>query len=53
MLTKLTRKLIKAHEAEAEAKCAKFFNLGWARTDTGIASKTNKGSLSLTLPRNP
>ena len=37
--------LVQAHVAEGERLGATFYNLGWAMTDTGIASKTNLGIL--------
>ena len=37
--------LVKAHLAEANKKGATIHNLGWAQTDYGICSKTNKGLL--------
>lgn len=33
------------HTHEAESKHATFYNFGWAITDTGMASKTDKGVL--------
>lgn len=38
-------KLLDAHTKEAEEHNAQFYNLGWAMTETGIASKTDKGIL--------
>jgi hypothetical protein len=38
-------KLLTAHTQEAEKHEASFYNLGWAMTDSGIASKTNRGIL--------
>ena len=46
-------KLLNAHTEEAEAKGAEFYNLGWAMSDTGIASKTSQGILETQYGKEP
>jgi hypothetical protein len=42
---KLFDAILDAHIIEAARRTAEITNLGWATTDTGIASKTSKGIL--------
>lgn len=46
-------KLLDAHTAEAEKHNAQFYNLGWAMTESGIASKTDKGILETQYDKKP
>jgi hypothetical protein len=39
-------KMLRAHEAEAAKRRAKFFNYGWASGRNGICSKTSHGILT-------
>jgi hypothetical protein len=39
-------KLLRSHEAEADAHSAEFFNYGWVQGDNQICSKTSQGKLA-------
>lgn len=52
MNLKEQRKMLAAHEREAQKEGADFWNQGWTQNDTGICSKTDKGFLDTQVNEN-